>query len=174
MRARAATAPLIALLALLALLGAGCFESDEGGTVSEAVTIGAEEEQTTVGADGATTSTDEEPTETSESTETETTETEATTETGETETETTTEPGGSGGQEFTAARESFTTSCAGCHTLSDAGSTGNIGPNLDETGDDADAIEEQIQKGGGAMPAGLLQGDDARAVAEYIAAVKAG
>jgi mono/diheme cytochrome c family protein len=170
MRARAAIAPLIAMLALLALLGAGCFESSEGGTVSEAVTIGVGTNQTTVGANGEATTGAEETTETSS----ETTETSSeTTETGESsETESTTETGG--GEDFTAAKASFANTCGGCHTLSDAGTSGNVGPNLDQTSYDAAAIEEQIKNGGGAMPPGLLQGDEAKAVAAYVAAVKSG
>ena len=68
-----------------------------------------------------------------------------------------------------AARDTFAASCGGCHALSDAGTNGAVGPNLDSTKMDADQIEQQILNGGGAMPPGLLQGDDAAAVAQYVA-----
>ena len=35
--------------------------------------------------------------------------------------------------EVVDAKVIFTTNCAGCHTLADAGTTGVVGPNLDET-----------------------------------------
>ena len=43
--------------------------------------------------------------------------------------------------------------CGGCHVFSDAGSTGTVGPNLDETSLDEAAIAEQVRNGGGGMPA---------------------
>lgn len=42
--------------------------------------------------------------------------------------------------------------CGTCHTLEEAGSTGNVGPNLDELKPEFDAIVEQVTNGGGAMP----------------------
>lgn len=68
-----------------------------------------------------------------------------------------------------AARDTFAASCGGCHALSDAGTNGAVGPGLDTTKMNADEIEQQILNGGGAMPPGLLQGDDAAAVAQYVA-----
>lgn len=65
-------------------------------------------------------------------------------------------------------RELFTESCASCHVLADADASGEIGPNLDETDMDQDEIREQIEQGGGGMPPGLLDGEDADIVAEYI------
>ena len=43
--------------------------------------------------------------------------------------------------------------CGGCHTFSAAGSTGTVGPNLDESDMDFDAAVQQIKNGGGGMPA---------------------
>jgi mono/diheme cytochrome c family protein len=43
--------------------------------------------------------------------------------------------------------------CATCHTLKAAGSTGNIGPNLDQLKPDDATVEHQVENGGGAMPA---------------------
>src|SRR5690625_1940868 len=43
--------------------------------------------------------------------------------------------------------------CAICRTLQDAGSTGNIGPDLDDLRPDADRIHKALIEGMGAMPA---------------------
>lgn len=71
-----------------------------------------------------------------------------------------------------AGKEKFSGSCAGCHTLKDAGATGAAGPNLDTLAPlEAAAVLAQINNGGGAMPPGLASGDDAAAIAAYVAAV---
>lgn len=43
--------------------------------------------------------------------------------------------------------------CGGCHTFAAAGSTGSVGPDLDEASPSFDAVVEQVENGGGAMPA---------------------
>ena len=43
--------------------------------------------------------------------------------------------------------------CGGCHTFSAAGSTGTVGPNLDDANVDVDAAVQQVKNGGGGMPA---------------------
>jgi mono/diheme cytochrome c family protein len=43
--------------------------------------------------------------------------------------------------------------CGGCHTFSAAGSTGTVGPNLDDASVEFDAAVQQIKNGGGGMPA---------------------
>jgi mono/diheme cytochrome c family protein len=43
--------------------------------------------------------------------------------------------------------------CGGCHTFSAAGSTGTVGPSLDDSDMDFDAAFQQIKNGGGGMPA---------------------
>ncbi len=43
--------------------------------------------------------------------------------------------------------------CGGCHTFSAAGSTGTVGPSLDDASIDFDAAFQQIKNGGGGMPA---------------------
>ncbi len=63
----------------------------------------------------------------------------------------------------------FVESCGGCHALADAGTSGAVGPGLDDTSMDEDAIAAQIASGGGGMPAGLLDGEEAEAVAAYVA-----
>lgn len=90
--------------------------------------------------------------------------TETTTE--ETTTETTT------GDSVEAGREVFVANCGSCHTLSDAGTSGTVGPNLDTIGLDASAVENQVRTGGGAMPSfeGQLSDDEIAQVAAYVAA----
>ena len=70
-----------------------------------------------------------------------------------------------------AGRDVFVAQCGSCHTLSDAGTSGTIGPNLDETTLEEDDIEEQVREGGGGMPSfeGQLSDDEIEAVAEYVA-----
>jgi mono/diheme cytochrome c family protein len=82
----------------------------------------------------------------------------ATTETEETETET--ETGGTTGTEpaaegDAAAGEAVFASagCGGCHTLEAAGSSGNVGPNLDDAEPDAALTADRVTNGKGAMPA---------------------
>jgi len=59
--------------------------------------------------------------------------------------------------------------CGSCHVLADAGSTGTTGPNLDETQPSFDAAFQQIQNGGGGMPAYDQLGEDAIAdLAAYV------
>jgi len=43
--------------------------------------------------------------------------------------------------------------CGACHTLEAAGSSGAVGPNLDESQPDADLVETRVREGAGAMPA---------------------
>ena len=42
--------------------------------------------------------------------------------------------------------------CGGCHTLKAAGSTGNVGPNLDQLKPSFEAVQHQVETGGGPMP----------------------
>lgn len=92
--------------------------------------------------------------------------------------EATEDPGSGGDQTQPAkldpeARELFVGTCGSCHTLSDADTTGSFGPNLDETSLDSTGILQKIEEGGGGMPPNLLEGDEADAVAEYVAAAAA-
>jgi mono/diheme cytochrome c family protein len=69
----------------------------------------------------------------------------------------------------------FTTTCGSCHTLKEAGTTGEIGPNLDELEPDLATVEHQVINGGGPMPAfgkeGLLSSEEVKAVATYVSSV---
>jgi mono/diheme cytochrome c family protein len=69
----------------------------------------------------------------------------------------------------------FRQTCTTCHTLAAANAHGVTGPNLDEVGEmTEDRVLHAIKIGGTGqkrMPAGLLEGDDADAVAAYVTAV---
>lgn len=61
---------------------------------------------------------------------------------------------GGGGEGDAAAGEAvFKDNCATCHTLSAAGASGTVGPNLDDLKPDAETVKSQVENGGGAMPA---------------------
>jgi mono/diheme cytochrome c family protein len=69
---------------------------------------------------------------------------------------TTTSPGGGGGATGNAAagKAVFASAgCGGCHTLKAAGSSGNVGPNLDQLKPPFATVKHQVEHGGGAMPA---------------------
>lgn len=84
-------------------------------------------------------------------------------------TTTTSESAGDSTGDGDDAKALFAASCGGCHALSDAGTTGSVGPNLDELKSSAKLVATQIENGGGAMPAGLLEGEQKDAVAAYVA-----
>jgi mono/diheme cytochrome c family protein len=42
--------------------------------------------------------------------------------------------------------------CGGCHTLKDAGTSGNVGPNLDDAKPDASLVTDRVTNGQGVMP----------------------
>ena len=60
--------------------------------------------------------------------------------------------------------------CATCHTLEDANSYGNIGPNLNEIKADISRVLMAVTNGIGVMPAyqGQLSGEEINAVATYV------
>ena len=80
--------------------------------------------------------------------------------------------GGPGGGAAPAnGKAVFTDSCGSCHTLSAAGTSGSVGPNLDDTSLDAAAIQAIVRDGKGSMPAfgGELSDGEVTAVAEFVA-----
>jgi outer membrane protein assembly factor BamB/cytochrome c553 len=86
------------------------------------------------------------------------------------------EEGGDGApseETLTAGREVFTSSCGSCHVLADAGTTGQVGPSLDQTELSRAAIEQQVRNGGGGMPAfeGRLTDEQIENVSTYVAEV---
>jgi mono/diheme cytochrome c family protein len=72
----------------------------------------------------------------------------------------------------------FASTCATCHTLAAANARGVTGPDLDRIGPVNEArVLGAIKNGGtgqGRMPAGLLEGANAQAVAAYVSKVAAG
>src|SRR6476469_10127857 len=60
--------------------------------------------------------------------------------------------------------------CGGCHTYSKAGSSGSIGPNLDDLAPSFDAVVTQVTNGGGPMPSfkGQLSEQEIRDVAAFV------
>jgi len=76
------------------------------------------------------------------------------------------------GEEATAGRDVFLAQCGSCHTLADAGTSGTVGPNLDDASLDEAAVEQQVRAGGGAMPSfeGTLSDEEIASVAAYVAA----
>jgi len=74
----------------------------------------------------------------------------ATTETRPTET---TAGGGEATGDAAAGKKVFESAgCTGCHTLAAAGSSGNVGPNLDQAKPDRALIHLRVTKGKGPMP----------------------
>jgi len=75
----------------------------------------------------------------------------------------------------------FQINCGSCHTLAAAGTDGTIGPNLDQllaTGSKSpetikanyNLVLTTVQNGiGGRMPKGLVQGEQAKLVAQFVA-----
>jgi mono/diheme cytochrome c family protein len=68
-------------------------------------------------------------------------------------------------------RSLFVERCGVCHTFEPAGTAGAIGPNLGDVPLDREAVLRAIEEGGlgsGNMPANLVSGEDADAVATYV------
>jgi mono/diheme cytochrome c family protein len=99
----------------------------------------------------------------------------ATTETTATETVategTTTETTGTAQGNAEAGKAVFASAgCGGCHTLEEAGSSGSVGPKLDGLNLSFDRVKEQVENGGGAMPAfkGQLTDQQINDVAAFV------
>ncbi|MBS1889531.1 MAG: cytochrome c [Actinobacteria bacterium] len=170
------TAILIAILALAgALAVAGCggsggtTSSEQGSGGSNAATGGVQSKAEEEAKEAAAEEAEAEPTEEAEE--------------APAEEEPTEEPQEAGGQEVGGAQSSlsaegqtvFTTNCGSCHTLKAAGTTGTVGPNLDELELSLEIVEHQVINGGGPMPAfgneGILNAKEIKAVSTYVSAV---
>jgi len=70
-------------------------------------------------------------------------------------------------------RELFAQRCANCHTLKASAAVAQVGPNLDDLRPPKnlvlDAINNGRARGNGNMSAGLVEGENAEHVAEYVA-----
>jgi cytochrome c553 len=157
--------PILLVLPVIAvaLLASGCFESKTVGTVSTPITIGLGTNEQEVDPAGSTSTPTTAPATTGTTSESTGSSTEATS------TGTTT---GGGTPSFPAtAKPTFAKTCGACHTLADAGTTGTVGPNLDDLKPDEATVANQIKNGGGGMPPGLLKGQELQDVAAYVAAV---
>ena len=170
MRARRVL-PVLLVLAAVAVGATGCFESKVANTtIAGEITVGLGTDAQTVtpstaGSSDATTeqgSTQQGSTQQGSTGEAEST--------GEQSSGTTT--GGGSGADLAAGKSLFTNTCGGCHALKDAGTTGNVGPDLDSLAPlTAERVAKQIENGGGPMPPKLLTGQDAANVAAYVASV---
>lgn len=76
------------------------------------------------------------------------------------------------------AKELFQTNCGACHTLARAGTDGIVGPDLDDLlgqgtpEANKQRVQTAIENGvDGRMPAGILQGENAEQVADFVARV---
>jgi mono/diheme cytochrome c family protein len=61
-------------------------------------------------------------------------------------------PSGGGGDAAAGKQVFVSSGCGGCHTLKAAGSSGTVGPNLDQLKPDAARVAHQVEVGGGPMP----------------------
>jgi len=75
------------------------------------------------------------------------------------------------GDEPTDGREIFVDNCGSCHTLAAAGTSGTVGPNLDESKPSKELAVDRVTNGKGVMPAfrDTLSPEQIEAVAEYVA-----
>jgi cytochrome c6 len=152
--------PMLLVLAAVAVGATGCFSSKVASTtINGEITIGqgttAETVNPATGGGGSTS-----------------TGTTSTTTTSTEDTSTAATTGGGTGGDVAAGKTAFVATCGGCHTLKDAGTSGNVGPDLDSLAPlTVDRVAHQIEHGGGAMPAKLLTGQDAANVAAYVASV---
>jgi mono/diheme cytochrome c family protein len=81
------------------------------------------------------------------------------------------EPGVEEG-DLEAGRQVFADAgCAACHTLAEAGASGQVGPNLDEAQPSFELAVDRVTNGQGAMPAfaGQLSEEQIRDVARFVA-----
>ena len=78
-------------------------------------------------------------------------------------------------EQMVKGKAQFRANCASCHALAAVNAHGATGPNLDRIGQvTRERVLNAIRIGGtgkGRMPAGILQGTDAEAVADYVAKV---
>ena len=96
---------------------------------------------------------------------------------GDVPTEATDTGGGGGGGEGDAAagKDVYASAgCGSCHTFADAGSSGTVGPDLDQSSIDFDGAVQQVTNGGGGMPpfSGQLSEQQIADVAAYVTSAR--
>ena len=82
--------------------------------------------------------------------------------------------GGGNAAQIAKGKQLFQQNCGTCHTLADAGTSGKVGPNLDGVKPDKSLVLSALKNGGlgsGTMPANIVTGADAQAVATYVSTV---
>jgi cytochrome c6 len=81
-----------------------------------------------------------------------------------------------GGGDPAAGKEIFLANCGTCHTLADAGTSGTVGPNLDESRPPVELVVERVTNGQGVMPSfqGTLSEQQIQDVAAYVSSVAGG
>jgi mono/diheme cytochrome c family protein len=136
------------------------------GTIAGVVFFAAEEEEGAEATEVQGTDTGQEQETSAATTESEPTESEPT------ESEPTESEPSAGAEGDPAAGEAVFASagCGGCHTLEAAGSSGNVGPNLDEAKPPHDLVVERVTNGMGVMPSfkGQLDEKQIQDVAAYV------
>ena len=82
-------------------------------------------------------------------------------------------PSAGGGKQPTSGKDIFVANCGSCHTLADAGTSGKVGPNLDQLKPTFARAQKQVINGGAVMPAfkGQLTPAQIKAVAKYVSSV---
>ena len=70
----------------------------------------------------------------------------------------------------TDGKSIFSANCGSCHTLADAGTSGAVGPNLDESRPPKELVVDRVTNGQGAMPSfsDSLDEQQIQAVADYV------
>ncbi len=91
-------------------------------------------------------------------------------------TQTQTQPAGEEGNAEEGKSIFAANGCGSCHTLQDAGSSGDVGPNLDEAKPDLQLAVDRVTNGKGAMPPfkDTLDEQQIRDVATYVVEASGG
>lgn len=149
---------LAAVMASVAVLGgiaAGCSNSDSSEASTPAAATTAPNTAVQTDKDGSTVATETAPP-------------------AETNTEATDTSGGGGGEDVegdaAAGKATFEGVCQGCHA--NGGNDAGVGPKLAGVGLTADAIKTQIVNGKGVMPGGLVSGADLDNVTAYVVSIQ--
>ena len=82
--------------------------------------------------------------------------------------------GGGGGEaagDAAAGEQFFAANCTGCH-LNNGQDAGGVGPQLAGAGLDVETIKTTVQNGRGAMPPGLVSGEDLDNVVAYVLSIQ--